>query len=190
MSIYEIIQILSDRNDLNDEKTGVSFYHYLVRTDGFIKKLEFLYTQKPEVRIFRDFNNLCMVDLIYEFPDDKDLLQQWLMLDNFFRPKNSCSYTDDEFDLFRQQEILEKAGEKVSEEEKVILEDHVLTLNIISLSPRGKYSLTSNSLPLFYMLLPRTPGEASTILRLVFQKDDVQFEALNDEASAKVYEEY
>lgn len=173
---YEIIQKLCEKDEYGRNMSGVYLIHELFGSDGYVKELESYYTQKPEVRIYRDFNNLCRVDLVYEFADDQDLLQQWMLLENFFKPENSTPFSRADMDAYQRGE-------------EIILQDHRLTMHIISLFPEGKYSLTSKDLPLFYFLVPAWPGGPALILRLIFQRDDVLLEEISDEEVIQIHNE-
>lgn len=173
---YEIIQKLCEKDEYGRSMSGVFLVHELFRSDGYVKEIESYYTQKPEVRIYRDFNNLCRVDLVYEFADDQDLAQQWMLLENFFKPENSTPFSKEDMDSYQRGEEL-------------ILQDHRLTMNIISLFPEGKYSLTSKDLPLFYSLVPTWPNGPALILRFIFQRDDILLEKISDEAVVQIHNE-
>lgn len=173
---YEIIQKLCEKDEYGRSNSGVLLVHEFFRSDGYVKEIESYYTQKPEVRIYRDFNNICRIDFVYEFPDDQDMAQQWLLLENFFKPENSTPFSRDAMDSYQRGE-------------EIILQDHRLTMNIISLFPEGKYSLTTKDLPLFYSLVPIWPNGQALILRLIFQRDDVLLEEITDEAVSNIHNE-
>lgn len=73
-------------------------------------------------------------------------------------------------------------GISVTEEGRVVLSVHTLTIVVSSLMPHGKVSLTTKDIPLFYSLVPERPNEPAKILRMIFKKDDVVFEEASDEA--------
>ena len=77
-----------------------------------------------------------------------------------------CSFSDDEF---ADVEALDD-----------VLHIHCLMLNVISLAPRGKFSLTAAEKPLFYQLIPERPGEPARILRMTFHGEDIVLEENND----------
>lgn len=183
MTEYEMIQALSGKDELKNPKSGFGLYHEIVGSDNSSSPVEDVYIEKPEIRIFRDFNNIVKIDFVYEFPDDLDLLQQYSLLERFFQPENSCNFTEENLSLMIEQHSDIEDGEEIPEKEIIVLYSHALTLNIISLSPRGKISLTTRDNPLFYSLVPERPNEPARILRLIYQRNDVIFEEFSDEDS-------
>ena len=183
MKEYEMIQSLSGKDESGHPKAGIGIYHEILGTDDSAIMVEEVYVEKPEIRIFKDFNNIVRIDVVYEFPDDMDLDEQYALLERFFQPKNSVEFSEEELNLQQEQHEEEESGVEIPEEEKIVLYQHALTLNIISLSPRGKISLTTMDNPLFYSLVPERPTEPARILRMVFQVNDVLFSEISEEDS-------
>lgn len=177
---YEVLMALSGKENSGRPKTGASLYHEYIGSDGSCHQIDSLYIEKPEVRIYRDFQNMVIVDFVYEYPDDADLIQQYMFLQNFFQPENSVSFSEEQF--FRVQEQGSGLDDGLD-----VLYVHYLLLNVISLYPRGKYALTATEKPLFYQLMPERPGEEARILRLVFHGEDVILEEFSDEETSSVY---
>lgn len=183
MREYEMIQALSGKNDMKGPKSGFALYHEIVGSDGSSQSVDGDYFEKPEIRIYRDFNNIVKIDFIYEFSDDLDLLRQYSIIEHFFQPENSCNFTEEDLSLMIEQRSDIEDGEEIPEEEIIVLHSHALTLNIISLSPRGKISLTTRDNPLFYSLVPERPNEPARILRMIYQRNDVSIDEMSDEDS-------
>ena len=253
MSEYEMIQALSGIDESTGEpKAGIALYHEILGSDGSVRQIEEVFIKKPEIRIYKDFNNMVRIDCVYDYPDDQDLLRQYMVLENYFMPENSAkfnekdlyetkvtnheffsfdvleeingeddvvvelldgrvisglAYTESDASLskfyleFFENEEGETEGEVIdieevvsikldekeiysnrdSEQEKIILYSHVLTVNIISLNPQGKVAMTAKDNPLFYSLVPARPNEPATILRMIYQKNDVLIEEYTEE---------
>ena len=97
MKEYDMIQALSGKGDFGKPKAGFGLYHEIVGSDGSTRPVEDIgFVEKPEIRIFKDFNNMVRIDFVYEFADDMDLMQQYLLLERFFQPENSANFTDED----------------------------------------------------------------------------------------------
>ena len=177
---YDVIMALSGKEDYGRPKAGTSMYHEYIGSDGTSRNIDSLYIEKPEIRIYRDFQNMVVLDFIYDFVDDADLLQQYLFLQKFYQPENSVSFSEEQF--FRVQEQGRGIDDGIE-----VLHIHCLIINVISLFPRGKYTLTTAEKPLFYQLMSERPGEPARILRMVFHGEDVILEETSDEYAPDLY---
>ena len=93
MREYEVITAISGRDDAGDVKAGTQMFHEIYGSDESIREVEALYIQKPEIRIFKDADNIVKIDFVYDYPDDEDLLAQYMFLENFFSLQNSVKYS-------------------------------------------------------------------------------------------------
>ena len=185
MREYEVITAISGRDDAGDVKAGTQMFHEIYGSDESIREVEALYIQKPEIRIFKDADNIVKIDFVYDYPDDEDLLAQYMFLENFFSLQNSVKYSSEEFHTWVMQDNLLAEGKFIPEEKLQVIYLDALVINIISLTPRGKYTVTTRDKPLVYNLVPARPGESQTILRLIFQAQDVEFRIETDETVSR-----
>lgn len=185
MRDYEIIEAISGRDDSGDVKAGTQMFHVIYGSDESIREVDTLYIQKPEVRIFKDADNIVKIDFVYDYPDDQDLIAQYMFLESFFSPQNSVKFSDEEFDTWLMQDSLLAEGKFIPEDEREVIYVDALVINIISLTPRGKYTVETTEKPLFYSLVPARPGDSPTILRLVFQSSDVKLRIETDETVSR-----
>lgn len=181
MREYEVITAISGRDDAGDVKAGTQMFHDIYGSDESIREVDTLYIQKPEIRIFKDADNIVKIDFVYDYPDDEDLIAQYMFLESFFSPQNSVKYSSEEFHTWVMQDNLLAEGRVIPEEKLQVIYLDALVINIISLTPRGKYTVETTDKPLFYSLVPARPGDSPTILRLIFQAQDVKFRVESDE---------
>lgn len=181
MRDYEVIDAVSGRDASGTVKASIEMNHQIIGSDGSVREVDSIYIEKPEIRIFKDADNIVKVDFVYDYPDDQDLIAQYMFLESFFSPQNSVKYSGEEFHTWLKQDSQLEQGIYIPEDERQKLSLDILVISIISLSPKGKYSLTTLDKPLMYYLVPVRPGEPDTILRLIFQAEDVKLQIETDE---------
>lgn len=186
--MYDVIKALSGRDETGAVKASAQMFHVIYGSDGSSRDADELYIEKPEIRIFKDADNIVKVDFIYEFPDDADLYAQYMFLEKFFSPENSIKYSDEEFNLWLKQDGQLMEGRYIPEKERQIIYLDTLVMNIISLNPRGKYTVTTLDKPVMYSLVPVRPGESPSVLRMIYQAEDVELRIETDETVKANYE--
>lgn len=173
VAIKNVIEALSGKDSYKKPKAFYSLIHTVEGTDGSRTEKESLFIEKPIIKIYRSLSHTT-VDFIFEFPKDKDLLRHWEFLNRYHSPENSVYYS--------MEDIEAAANEDGTFKET--LYSHALVLSIASKEPKGKFYFENLGDIIYYALVPERPGEADTIIRMVFDTSETALVEVDDASLA------